>query len=298
MRRHGQQWRADMRGLGVLTFHHAFVGNTLFKEVSGTSFSAPYITHLAGRLLNEYPTASASLLRAMLVNHANLPDEVTTTFPGQMKEDYRSSLGTRNRDIARDVAGYGRIDEDALYRSSENAVVLMAEDSIENNEHQFYELPLPPEYLRAQLATRELRATLAYSPAVRTTRLDYVATRITYRLVNGSSLEEVQAHFNHDTQAETDSRNDDATGNRDISAQMRDKGTVQSSTWSFRRRNPTEKWFVVVTRQDRDWGEALSLEREPYALVVTVTDHDNERAQLYTQISQRIQAQVRARAQA
>ena len=72
--------------------------------------------------------------------------------------------------------------------------------------------------------------------------------------------------------------------------------SLQSSVWRFRRRNPTEKWFVVVTRQDRDWGEAISQEQEPYALVVTVTDRDNEHAQLYTQISLRIQEQERVRA--
>ena len=298
MRQQGEQWRIDMRGLGVLTCHHQFIGNTLFKEISGTSFATPYITHLAGRLLNEYPNASANLLRAMLVNHANLPNETTTVFPEEMQAHYKKAPETLHRDIARDVAGYGLIDEDTLYRSTENEVVLMAEDRIENNAHQFFELPLPPDYLRSQLATRELRVTLAYFPAVRTTRLDYLATRISYRLVKGQSLEEVQSHFNHDTQNDTETRNDDAISNRCISAQLRDKGTVQSSVWRFRRRNPTEKWFIVVTRQDRDWGETLSLEQEPYALVVTVTDRDNEQAQLYTQISQRIQEQERMRSRA
>lgn len=298
MRQQGQQWQTEMRGLGVLTMNNAFLGNTLFKEMSGTSFAAPYVTHLAARVLAEYPSASANLLRAMLVNHAKLPSETATAFPDGIREAYRNSHSTRNREVARDVAGYGLIDEDALYRSSENVVVLMAEDSIENDEHQFYELPLPPEYLRSQRATRELRVTLAFSPAVRTTRLDYAATRINFRLVRGASLGEVQAHFNYETQGETEPRNDDAVGNRDISAQIRDKGTVQSSTWTFRSRNPNEKWFVVVTRQDREWGGALSLEREHYALVVTVTDRDNEHAQLYTQISNMIQARVQQRQRA
>jgi len=60
-----------MRSLGVLTFNNQFQGHRIFKEISGTSFSAPFVTHLAGRLLNEYPSASANLLRAMLVNHAS-----------------------------------------------------------------------------------------------------------------------------------------------------------------------------------------------------------------------------------
>ncbi|HBR1600098.1 S8 family peptidase [Klebsiella quasipneumoniae] len=290
------QWQAHMRGLGVLSCHHQFQGNTLFKELSGTSFAAPYITHLAGRLLNEYPEMSASMLRAMLVNHASVSQEMTQTFPEAMRESYKNTPATRNREIERDVTGYGIIDEDALYCSSENVVVMRCEEQIENNAHQFFELPFPASFLRSQRATREIRITLAYSPAVRTTRLDYTATRIGFRLVKGRSLDEVQASFNHQTQSETETRSDDAQTNRVVSAQQRERGTVQSSVWTFRQRNPDEKWFIVVTRQDRDWGEAFSSEQEPYALVVTATDRDNEQAQLYTQIQAQIREQERARA--
>lgn len=293
--RTGREYDAVMKGMGVLTCNSRFLGNTIFTEMSGVSFAAPYETHLAGRLLNNYPRASANLLRALLVNHANLPNEVESSFSEEMKTTYKAACG---RDAGRDVAGYGVVDDNELFRSSENVVVLMAEDKIENNAHHFFELPLPPEFLRTQRATREIRVTLAYCPAIRTTRLDYAATKIHFRLVKGESLETVQRHFNHETQGETDTRNDDATGNRDITAELRSKGTVQSSTWRMKQRNPNEKWFVVVTRQDRDWGEALSLEQEDYALVVTVTDRENEHAQLYTQISQLIELQIQARARA
>ncbi|WP_336508015.1 S8 family serine peptidase [Stutzerimonas stutzeri] len=56
------------------------MGNTLFKAISGTSLATPCITHLTGRLLNEYRIASGNLLRSMQVNHVYLPDEVTTPF--------------------------------------------------------------------------------------------------------------------------------------------------------------------------------------------------------------------------
>lgn len=283
-----------IRGMGVLTCNHQFVGNTLFSEISGTSFAAPYVTHLAGRLLNNYPRASANLLRALLVNHANMLNDVESTFSETMKIAYKNKF---KRDATRDVAGYGLVDESELFRSSQNTVVLMAEDQIENNAHHFFELPLPEEFLRIQRATREIRVTLAYAPAVRTTRLDYVATRLNFKLVKDTSLDNVQRYFNHEMQHETKTRNDDGTANRDISAELRGKGTVQSSTWRFRQLNLKDKWFVIVTRQDRDWGEALSLVQEGYALVVTVTDQENENAQLYTQISQQIKQQVRTRAQ-
>jgi hypothetical protein len=292
------QWRSDMKGLGVLTMNHQFQGNTLFKEISGTSFSAPYITHLAGRLLNEYPDASANLLRAMLVNHASLPRAIETAFPDEMTASYKENKATRNREIAREVAGYGLVSEGDLFRSSDNCVVLMCEEEIEKDSCQFYELPLPASYLRRARGVRELSVTLAYAPAVRTTRIEYLATHISYRLVKGNSLKEVQAFFNKDTQKDADSRPDDATLNRDIGSQQRSRGTVQSSRWTFKQRNPNEKWFVVVTRQDRDWNHGDVLDKEPYALVVTVADRDNEQAQLYTEIQATIELQLRAREEA
>jgi len=297
MRPTGGQWRQVERGLGVLTFNHEFVGNTIFKEVSGTSLAAPYVTHLAGRLLNEYPESSANLLRAMLVNQAYLPDEVATTFSEDFRGAYRADKSTLNRDVARDLAGYGEVNESDLFRSSDNTVVLISEQTIEKDSCQFFELPLPADFLRKDLATRELTVTLAYSPAVRTTRLEYLATQISFRLVKGASLEEVQKHFNQANKADVEARNDDAVSNRDISAQQRSRGTVQSSRWTFRRRNPNEKWFVVVVRQDREWNHPDVLDDEPYALVVTVADRDNENAQLYAQIQAMIVQQAEVREQ-
>ncbi|MEO6676802.1 MAG: hypothetical protein ABIO21_05440 [Pseudomonas sp.] len=191
-------------------------------------------------------------------------------------------MATWNRDVERDVAGYGVVSEADLFRSSDNTVVLMSEETIENDGCQFFELPLPEDYLRSARGTRELSITLAYSPVVRTTRIEYLATQIYYRLVTGTSLEEVQKHFSQEIKKTTEVLKEARDANRDISAQMRNHGTVQSSSWTFKQGKPGEKWFVVVVRQDRDWNPSAA-EKEQYSLVVTVADRDNERAQLYTQ---------------
>lgn len=286
--RFGNQIKSTGRGLGVLTCNNKFIGGTLLSEVSGTSFAAPYITHLAGRLLNNYPEASSNLLRALLVNHANLLHEIESTFDNDLKETYKAD---NKREICRDIAGYGRVDENELFRSTESVVVLLLEDAIENNNHHFIEIPLSPDFLRSQRAAREIRVTLAYCPAVKTTRQEYVATKMSFRLIKDDSIESAKNHFDNDIRDDFDTRNDDAVSNRDISSELRSKGTVQSSTWRMKQRNPNDKWFIVVTRQDRVWAEGLSTEKENYALVITLTDRENEDAQLYTQISQRIQQQ-------
>lgn len=285
MRRQGEQWRKVNQRLGVLTLNHNFLGSTLFKDVSGTSFAAPYITHLAGRLLNHYPSASANLLRAALVNHADIPDPCCAAFPKEFNKRIR------------DVTGYGKVNADTLFRSTDYEVVLLAEDVILNDSHQFYELPLPASFLRSKRVTRQLRVALAYCPPVRTTRVDYVATKISYRLVKGRSLAEVQRHFNQALKKDVEKTIPDAAhANRKITSQEREKGTVQSSVWEFRQLSPYDKWFVVVTRQDKDWGTLLCKEAEDYALVVTVSDRENHEIQLYTQIQARISEQVRVRA--
>ncbi|MDY0187776.1 MAG: S8 family peptidase [Syntrophus sp. (in: bacteria)] len=277
------QPRPSHQRLGVLTLNHNFMGATLLKDISGTSFSAPFITHLAGRLLGFYPNASANLLRALLVNHADLPAACRVVFPEGLDKHLRQ------------VAGYGKVNADTLFRSTEAQVVLLAEDAIANDTHQFYELPLPDQFLRRNHAIRQLRITLAYCPPVRTTRLEYVATKISYRLVQGASLEEVQRHFNHALKKDVETISDSRPPAREISAQDREKGTVQSSIWTFKQLKPAEKWFIVITRQDKDWGSSLCHELENYALVATVSDRDNQEALLYTQIQTRLREQARER---
>ena len=283
MRRQGEQWRKDARRLGVLTLSHDFIGATLLKDISGTSFAAPYITHLAGRLLNLYPNASANLLRALLVNHADIPAPCYAAFPQELHEHIRK------------VVGYGKVNSDTLFRSTEYEVVLMAEDAIQNDTHLFYELPLPESYLRSNRATRQLRVTLAYCPPVKTTRMEYVATKISFRLVKGATLEEVQRHFNQTLKKDVDTISDSSTTNRQIGSAEREKCTVQSSIWQFKQLSPKHKWFVVVTRQDKEWGVPLCNEVEDYALAVTVSDRENQQVKLYTQIQARIREQARER---
>ncbi len=283
MRQEGQQIHKDNRRLGVLVPNHDFIGATLLKDISGTSFSAPYVTHLAGRLLNTYPRASANLLRALLVNHADVPPACFAAFPEQMQEHMRK------------VVGYGKVNTDTLFRSTDDKVVLLTESAIENDSHQFYELPFPDEFLRSNRATRQIRVTLAYCPPVKTTRMEYIATKISYRLVKGESLDEVQRHFNQDLKKEEDSISDAAASNRTITSQERERCTVQSSIWTLKQLSQKQKWFVVVTRQDKEWGRAICLDEENYALVVSVSDRENLEARLYAQIQARVRVQVQAR---
>lgn len=86
-----------------------------------------------------------------------------------------------------------------------------------------------------------------------------------------------------------------------VGSTLRGKGTVQDDTWHFTRipnnsKLKNNKLFLVVTRNDFPWGEALCNQEEDYSLVVCLRDRENEEARFYTQARNQIQARMRARA--
>ena len=273
-------------GLGVLSLHGGFATGAAFKEDIGTSYAAPQVAHKAARLLAELPTASHNLLRALLGVHARWPQACEKL----LKADGKSE----NRDRLLQLIGYGQVDDAALYRSLDNTVTLLAEESIGKDKHHFYELPLPESMWATGRGLREVAVALAYSPAVRTTRLDYRHTKLWFHLVIAQSLEEV-------TQAYRRNREEgmgEHINGRWLSNKVRKHGSLQVSRWQFKQA-PTKgkKMFVVITRQDNAWSDVQE-DQEPYALAVVVEDRGQLNVPLYAQVRTILESRVQLRQRA
>ncbi len=272
-------------GIGEFSTCRDFAGGAPFAEDSGTSYAAPRVAHAAARLLREVPNASANLCRALLVAHARTPRACAELF-------------SADNDALRRITGYGLVDRSALYRSPDDCVSLWATESITNNQHHFFELPVPGEFWSPGRRERQITVALAYSPAVRTTRIDYRASRIGFKLVQAESLDEVASWFSTADDEPGAVPVAELSAGRNITEQARSKGTVQASTWTLtvasqgRRSRP---WFVVVTRNDPAWSESLSSEREDYALVTAIADRQAQGTRLYTRIQARLRQRGRAR---
>lgn len=293
---YGGNWMVDVRagnhlmtmgqGVGELSTSRRFAEGRPFTEDSGTSFATPRVANAAARVLSEIPTASVDLCRALLIAHARAPDACTQLFAG-------------NDDALRDVVGYGQVNRSALYRSRERCVTLWAEESIENRRHHFYEIPVPDDFWNGHHGPRKLTVALAYRPAVRTTRIDYRAAGISFKLVQAKSLDDVTECFNAAVDPDDASRIVERSTGRRFSETMRSRGTVQASTWTFTQPSNTvreDSWFVVVTRNDPAWGTNLSSGREPYALTVVLDDaRPSLFPRLYTLVTAQLRARVRAR---
>jgi hypothetical protein len=272
-------------GLGELSTNLNFTQGYLLGLKCGTSFAAPHITHLAGKILTEHPEASSNLIRALLVAHSTIPNSSTEIF--------------EDDDSVRKVLGYGFVDERALLKSLENEVTLIAEGKIENKRHHFYELILPDDFISTGRRNREITVSLAHTPPVRSTRVTYKAMRLDYRLVTAPNLSYAVKMFNKATSTEDFERIPELPG-ANITRGLRSKGTVQAASWQFKQFNSnsklkTDKLFVVVTRNDYPWGENETKTTEEYSLVVCLRDRENQQAKLYTQIQNRLQQRERAR---
>ena len=277
---------ASRQGVGELSTSHDFAAGRPFSEDSGTSFAAPRVANAAANLLSELPDASVDLCRALLVAHARTPSPCVDLFAD-------------DDEIVRKVTGYGLVDRSALYRSLEDCVTLWAEESIANRRHHFYEIPVPVDFWDGGRRVRKLTVALAYRPNTRTTRIDYRASAVSFKLVNANALDEVARWFNAAVDQYAAARITERAAGRSVPETVRSRGTVQASTWRFTqpsRAMRESSWFVVVTRNDPPWGQNLSSERESYALTVTLADRLAQQPRLYSRIDAQLRARARVRA--
>ena len=188
------------------------------------------------------------------------------------------------------------VDVSNLYRSTEEQVILITESALLDKHHHFYEVPIPESFYSSgkNRRRREITVALAHCPPVRTTRLDYKASRFQFRVVEANALDEAVDAFDKATAEEVESIKELNCNKTTYGSQKRGYGTVQASTWAIKQAR-TSRLFVVVTRNDHSWGGPLTQEEEPYALVIRMSDRENEEARLYTEIRAQLQARERAR---
>lgn len=277
-------WPTAARDVGELTTNSEFATQGLFMLDSGTSYAAARVSNAVTEILRGYPHASPHLLRALVIAHAEQPEAAL------------ASLGNDESKALR-VLGYGRPRLEASRYSSERRVTLFSEESLPEEQHHFYEIPLPDDFFGTPARReRQITVALAHCPPVRRTRIEYKQTSLTFRVVRAGSLAEVAQAYRRLRADETEP----SIPESDFfpSPNMRAPATAQRATRIHRQINEgfrTRPYFVVVTNKRAPWSPPTT--PEPYALVVVIEDRSANQVQLYTQISAQLRGRVRGRAQ-
>lgn len=259
-----------------------------FQTARGTSFAAPRVAHLAGRIMAELPNRSANLIRALIALSAEVPAAAA---------DLLDPIGDN---AVLKVCGYGRPSFHRAIRSDSNRVVLIAENQIPFDNFHIYEVPIPPE-IYSERGRKRISVSLAFDPPVRHSRIDYLGTKMSFRLIRGKSLEEVAAAF-----AKLPTKGEQEDGAEAVEAirgsancslfpspTLREGSTLQKATFSMTRGDSAygDLYFLVV-RCQREW--ALD-EHGPQRYGIAVSIEHSAAVDLYATIQSRVRLPQRIR---
>jgi hypothetical protein len=279
--RRGVQGTAE---LSVVSLNRDYL-QRLFRTDVGTSYAAPKVAHVGARVWSLLPDAHANLIRALLASSAIVP------------EASRQILGPISQDAVRQLCGYGVPSLEHAVGSDANRVVLYAQGELPFDMFHIYEVPIPEEIYTVD-GERRISVALAFDPPVRHSRLDYLGTTMSFRLIRGKSVEEVEAAFRQRSQADAQVERIGAPYDCPMEPKPteREGSTLQRATFTMKKapNNYGDTYFVVV-RCQREW--ALD-EHAPQRYAVVVSVEHQATVDLYARIQARLRAPVRLRARA
>lgn len=265
---------------------------TLFRTVAGTSFAAPRISNLASRLIREFPNASSNLIRALILDSAQVP----TSRPPCLE-----NLKDADDQILR-LYGYGLPDFQRARWSTNNNVLLLEDGTMPIDTFELFEIPpLPDEFISAK-GNGYLSVTLVFDPPTRHTRADsYLGVTMQFDLFRNVSQDAVAnalKHWNPEEKQGLGSLKIPTkqliNSSSDLPAECsllpktvkRSKGTAQKgvmkisgAAWKYDRQP-----LILAVICQRKWAP-LSPGDQRFAVVVSLS-HENEDVQLYAHLTQ------------
>ncbi|MBY0163526.1 S8 family peptidase [Cytobacillus firmus] len=250
------------------------IPDEMFTTDIGTSYASPQLAYKAAQLYKVFPDASSSLIRALLVHSALLPNNIEMTSDKILRS-----------------YGYGISNVDRVTTSSNNRVTLYTEGTLEYDKFHVYEIPIPEDF-NSVSGDRHISVTLAFNPPTRHTRLDYLGVTMSFRLIRGKDLEEVVEFFRARKKEEGAP---DKLGSHDClmypTPSIRDNGTVQKAVFTAKRKLDYGSTYYLVVRCESVWATE-ELGPQDYSIVATL-EHTNENVDLYTEIFNRVEETIR-----
>ncbi|HHW04161.1 MAG TPA: S8 family peptidase [Thermoanaerobacterales bacterium] len=156
-------------------------GEHIFTINYGTSFAAPKIANIAGKISNVFPHKSSNYIKNLILLSADYPDY--------------SVLKDFGEDTIYRTEGYGRPNYEKAIYSSDNRVVLLNEDSIGLNKVKVFTVNIPDAFFNTK-GYKKITVALTYNPPTRSTRGDsYLGNRLNFKLYHSIDPNELVKKF-------------------------------------------------------------------------------------------------------
>jgi len=157
--------------IGIVTVNKDFVLSGPFVVDNGTSISSAKISNHIAKLWNQFPSASANLIKALIISSCSHPKKFLPDRDRQIPlESFASPRCPRSFDVEKINAIYGHGLPNIIQACSSdlNRVVLLDESTIKLDSARFYEIPLPDSYYSIS-GNRELSVALCFDPRTKRT---------------------------------------------------------------------------------------------------------------------------------
>ena len=295
-------WVHNDPNMGEPTLRNSLKDGRWFKAFCGTSLAAPHVTHIAALIehalkqqLGDIP--SANLMRAMMVNSANVPENIVEWLRNSQDiNDNREK--PRKQEYLLRLVGFGEPQDDICW-SHRNRVTLFAEDSLPLKSFHIYSVRIPPDFLRRR-GHKKIAISLAYNPPVRLSRKDYIATKMFFEVYRGLTPEQAEDFRRAKERGEEidlPSVPSSAKTNFTPGYQAVQTSTVQLRTWKTGLTGGQHLYSVpddmdepsltILVAGREQFPHPEGLDTQPYALVVTFS-FDGEEIDLYNLIRQKV----------
>jgi len=147
----------------------------IIKYDYGTSFSAPKLSYLAGKIAKNFPQKSANFIKNLLLVGANYPFIPNKNF-------YHTDSNQKAELKHLSVCGFGLSNYEKAIHSYKNRTVLWDEAAIGLDQIKIYSLKLP-EIFFFEKGKKKIIITLTFNPDTRLTRGDsYIGNRMEFHL--------------------------------------------------------------------------------------------------------------------
>lgn len=262
----------------------------LFTFDFGSSFSAPKISNIIGKISNVYPDKSANFIKNLLLQSAE------TIRPPKFKDPT-----IKKEKAILQMTGYGLPDyEKALY-SYDNRIVLFDEGQIGLNKIKVFSVNIPKLFFETN-GYKRLSVVLTFDPVVRATRGDsYLGNRMEFKLFHSVATDEIAKTYGEsimDSGSVEDDTTPDALKPFEIvlnpGANTRKAGCHQKA-WKEYKREPKALPQAPITLVLMNSNKWIKDEKyiQNYCLSLIVEHSDS--IQLYNSIRSEIQQRVRIR---
>lgn len=283
--------RVDGRnlGAGVVSIRPAVDGR-LFGSGSGTSYAAPRVAHLAARILDRYPDASANLIRALV----GLSAEHSGAAQAQL----------RDPDERLRAFGFGMPGVLDAVDSDHERVVMLHEGELAVDTVAIHPLPFPEAFARGR-AERSISIALAFDPPVRRQRREYIAASMRLDLYRAIDLEALEQVVRRQEQAD---RTPMILDRRRVTSKLKPgterllDSTLHVRRWRAAHANSLspddgDTYFLVISHATAPWAGHLAdlYETQRYAVAVSLSDRDRPEVNLYNLVQQQVRVPARVR---